>query len=64
MGLVREATNVVRGIKGPIGNGLFGVSFEISQAQGKSYPGVLTKMKEQGIIKTMAYSLWLNAQGT
>lgn len=68
MGIVDTAQNVVTG-SGPVGNGLWGISFSVGQANtvvhdDPPYKSVLQKMKDAGVIKSIAYSLWLDSIGT
>lgn len=45
-------------------NGVWGISFDSSQSDriedGVKYTGIVSLMKEKGLISRMAYSLWLN----
>lgn len=56
IGLVQKGT-----IEGPAQNGIWGISFP--RGAYKPYPGILEKMKEQDLISTMAYSIWLDSNG-
>ncbi|MCJ1466173.1 hypothetical protein MMC07_004792 [Pseudocyphellaria aurata] len=67
MGLVGSSRNVI--IEGePVGNGLWGISFPNGEANtvlygDKQYESVLQKMKKNGAIKSISYSLWLDSLG-
>lgn len=67
MGLVDASKNVIE-VGEPVGNGLWGISFSVGQANAvldkvKPYESVLQKMKSDGAIKSMSYSLWLDSLG-
>ena len=66
MAIVDIAENVVD--SGPVGNGIWGINFPTGQAnvvlQGdEPYQSVLQKMKKDGVIKSVSYSLWLDTIG-
>ncbi|KAL8946286.1 MAG: hypothetical protein Q9222_007295 [Ikaeria aurantiellina] len=64
-GLVLRAANVPADTDGYATNGVWGISFDSSQAEvveddAQSYTGIVSLMKNEGLISRMAYSLWLN----
>ncbi|KAL8712142.1 MAG: hypothetical protein Q9220_003576 [cf. Caloplaca sp. 1 TL-2023] len=68
-GLVLRAANVPQSSDTGIStNGVWGISFESSEAEvvddnAQSYTGIVGLMKNEGLISRMAYSLWLNDPG-
>ncbi|KAL8724170.1 MAG: hypothetical protein Q9181_006947 [Wetmoreana brouardii] len=68
-GLVFRSADVPGDEDGVSTNGVWGISFENSEAGAvidgdRPYTGIVGLMKKEGLISRMAYSLWLNDPGT
>ena len=68
MALVDKASGVVDKPGAPRTPGILGVGFEsneagVSRFNATPYPNFVHELKRQGVIDTMAYSLWLNKIG-
>lgn len=65
MAVVKDAANLVGDGSSADNNGLMGIGFDSNQARAatldvKPFPGVVSQLKNQGLIKTLSYSLWLD----
>ncbi|MCJ1422725.1 hypothetical protein MMC29_000605 [Sticta canariensis] len=65
MALVDSADDLFMGA-GPIGNGIWGINFPMGQTNVRRpddmpYESILQKMKKDGTIKSVSYSLWLDS---
>ena len=68
MGLVDKASGLIDQPSSPKTAGILGVGFELGEAgvakfNDTPYPNFVHQLKRQGVIDTMAYSLWLNKIG-
>lgn len=66
MAIVDTAQNPV--LIGPVGKGVWGISFPSGESNTAShgdqpYQSILEKMKQDGVIKSISYSLWLDSIG-
>lgn len=63
MAVAESAQNLV-GSGSRANNGLMGIGFDTNEARvdegERSYQGVVSQLKKQGLIKTLSYSLWLD----
>ena len=64
MAAAESAQNLVGVGSSLANNGLMGIGFDSNEARvdegGRSYQGVVSQLKKQGLIKTLSYSLWLD----
>lgn len=64
MAVAQSAQNLVGSGSSLANNGLMGIGFDSNEARvdegDRSYQGVVSQLKKQGLIKTLSYSLWLD----